>query len=223
MPEAQRRLAELQSRASRGRSGRGRLGPRPAGPVRGRRGRARRPTRRRASCERSCGSTYATPPSSPSLAATADAHLRLWSELLRRAPEPQVAEAAVVTAFCAWQAGHGALGVVRARPVPRRGSRASPRGLPRRVPEPGRPAHGVGGGGLRVRRRVRQRLTSAWPQSRALGRAPLRTLGCAHGRRRRSPGVLPSRPHALPREGAPLPRRVRADAHARTGSTPTTR
>ncbi len=40
---------------------------------------------------------------------TVEAHLRLWSELLRRAPEPQVAEAAVVTAFCAWQAGHGAL------------------------------------------------------------------------------------------------------------------
>lgn len=40
---------------------------------------------------------------------TAEAHLRIWSELLRRAPEPQVAEAAVVTAFCAWQAGHGAL------------------------------------------------------------------------------------------------------------------
>jgi hypothetical protein len=40
---------------------------------------------------------------------TADAHLRLWSGLLRRAPEPQVVEAAVVTAFCAWQAGHGAL------------------------------------------------------------------------------------------------------------------
>lgn len=40
---------------------------------------------------------------------TVDAHLRIWSGLLRRAPEPQAAEVAVVTAFCAWQAGHGAL------------------------------------------------------------------------------------------------------------------
>jgi hypothetical protein len=41
--------------------------------------------------------------------ATAHDHLRVWSVLLRRAPQPQVAEAAVITAFCAWQAGHGAL------------------------------------------------------------------------------------------------------------------
>lgn len=40
---------------------------------------------------------------------TVEGHVRIWSELLRRAPEPQVAEAAVITAFCAWQAGHGAL------------------------------------------------------------------------------------------------------------------
>ncbi len=36
-------------------------------------------------------------------------HLRVWSGLLRRAPEAQVPETAVVTAFCAWQSGHGAL------------------------------------------------------------------------------------------------------------------
>ncbi|MGA8248895.1 MAG: DUF4192 family protein, partial [Nocardioides sp.] len=41
--------------------------------------------------------------------ATVEAYLRTWSRLLRRAPEPQVPEAAVITAFCAWQAGHGAL------------------------------------------------------------------------------------------------------------------
>lgn len=40
---------------------------------------------------------------------TVDVHLRLWSALLRRAPDPWVAEAAAITAFCAWQAGHGAL------------------------------------------------------------------------------------------------------------------
>ena len=40
---------------------------------------------------------------------TARAHLRVWSALLRGAPDPQAAEVAVVTAFCAWQSGHGAL------------------------------------------------------------------------------------------------------------------
>jgi hypothetical protein len=36
-------------------------------------------------------------------------HLRIWSELLRRAPTDQVPVAAVLTAFAAWQSGHGAL------------------------------------------------------------------------------------------------------------------
>lgn len=36
-------------------------------------------------------------------------HLRVWSALLRGAPDPQVPDVAAVTAFCAWQAGHGAL------------------------------------------------------------------------------------------------------------------
>ncbi|MBO0847326.1 MAG: DUF4192 domain-containing protein [Nocardioides sp.] len=36
-------------------------------------------------------------------------HLRVWSELLRRAPDPQVPDVAAVTAFCAWQSGDGAL------------------------------------------------------------------------------------------------------------------
>jgi hypothetical protein len=40
---------------------------------------------------------------------TARDHLRVWSGLLRRAPVDQVAVAAVLTAFAAWQAGHGAL------------------------------------------------------------------------------------------------------------------
>ena len=40
---------------------------------------------------------------------TARAHLRVWSALLRGAPDPQAAEVAVVTAFCAWQSGNGAL------------------------------------------------------------------------------------------------------------------
>jgi hypothetical protein len=39
----------------------------------------------------------------------ADAHLQLWAGLLRRAPTAQVPEAAALTAFCAWQAGNGAL------------------------------------------------------------------------------------------------------------------
>ncbi len=39
----------------------------------------------------------------------AGAHLQVWVDLLRRAPEEQVPDAAAVTAFCAWQAGHGAL------------------------------------------------------------------------------------------------------------------
>jgi hypothetical protein len=36
-------------------------------------------------------------------------HLQVWADLLRRAPEAQVPDTAAVTAFCAWQAGHGAL------------------------------------------------------------------------------------------------------------------
>jgi hypothetical protein len=35
--------------------------------------------------------------------------LQVWAHLLRRAPAEQVADTAAVTAFCAWQAGHGAL------------------------------------------------------------------------------------------------------------------
>jgi hypothetical protein len=37
------------------------------------------------------------------------AHLRVWSALLRGAPDPQVPDTAAVAAFCAWQAGDGAL------------------------------------------------------------------------------------------------------------------
>ena len=40
---------------------------------------------------------------------TAAAHLRVWADLLRRAPDAQVPDTAALTAFCAWQAGHGAL------------------------------------------------------------------------------------------------------------------
>jgi len=40
---------------------------------------------------------------------TAPEHVRLWAAVLRSAPERDVAEAAAVTAFCAWQAGDGAL------------------------------------------------------------------------------------------------------------------
>jgi hypothetical protein len=40
---------------------------------------------------------------------TARDHLRVWSSLLRRAPRDQVPVAAALTAFAAWQAGHGAL------------------------------------------------------------------------------------------------------------------
>jgi hypothetical protein len=36
-------------------------------------------------------------------------HLRVWTAVLRSAPQRHVAEAAAVTAFCAWQAGDGAL------------------------------------------------------------------------------------------------------------------
>jgi hypothetical protein len=36
-------------------------------------------------------------------------HLRIWSALVRRAPVDQVPAAAVLTAFAAWQSGHGAL------------------------------------------------------------------------------------------------------------------
>jgi hypothetical protein len=35
--------------------------------------------------------------------------LRVWSALLRGAPDQQVPDTAAVTAFCAWQAGDGAL------------------------------------------------------------------------------------------------------------------
>ena len=40
---------------------------------------------------------------------TAAEHLRVWSHLLRCAPDAQVPDVAAVTAFCAWQAGDGAL------------------------------------------------------------------------------------------------------------------
>jgi hypothetical protein len=40
---------------------------------------------------------------------TVDDHLRVWTALLRGAPDAQVPDVAAVTAFCAWQAGHGAL------------------------------------------------------------------------------------------------------------------
>ena len=40
---------------------------------------------------------------------SAPAHLEVWADLLRRAPEPQVPDTAAVVAFCAWQAGDGAL------------------------------------------------------------------------------------------------------------------
>jgi Domain of unknown function (DUF4192) len=36
-------------------------------------------------------------------------HLRVWSALLRGAPDAQVPDTAAVAAFCAWQAGDGAL------------------------------------------------------------------------------------------------------------------
>jgi hypothetical protein len=40
---------------------------------------------------------------------TSRQHLRIWSGLLRRAPSEHVPDAAVLTAFAAWQSGHGAL------------------------------------------------------------------------------------------------------------------
>jgi hypothetical protein len=41
--------------------------------------------------------------------ATSPDHLRVWSALLRGAPDEQVPDTAAVTAFCAWLSGHGAL------------------------------------------------------------------------------------------------------------------
>jgi len=40
---------------------------------------------------------------------TAEAHTRLWSDLVRRAPEHLVAPAAAVLGFAAWLSGNGAL------------------------------------------------------------------------------------------------------------------
>jgi hypothetical protein len=40
---------------------------------------------------------------------TASEHLRVWSALLRGAPDAQVPDTAALVAFCAWQTGHGAL------------------------------------------------------------------------------------------------------------------
>lgn len=42
--------------------------------------------------------------------ATAPAHIRLWTDVVRRAPESHVADPAALLAFSAWLAGHGALG-----------------------------------------------------------------------------------------------------------------
>lgn len=41
--------------------------------------------------------------------ARAPEHVRVWSALLRGAPDPQVPDTAAVTAFCAWLSGDGAL------------------------------------------------------------------------------------------------------------------
>ena len=40
---------------------------------------------------------------------TVQDHLRVWSALLRGAPDVAVPDVAALTAFCAWQSGHGAL------------------------------------------------------------------------------------------------------------------
>lgn len=40
---------------------------------------------------------------------SAHLHLRVWTALLRRAPDSLTPEVAAIVAFCAWQAGHGAL------------------------------------------------------------------------------------------------------------------
>jgi hypothetical protein len=40
---------------------------------------------------------------------TAEAHARLWSDLVRRAPEGLVAPAAAALGFAAWMSGNGAL------------------------------------------------------------------------------------------------------------------
>jgi hypothetical protein len=40
---------------------------------------------------------------------TARAHLELWSDLLRRAPDAHVGDVAALAAYCAWRAGRGAL------------------------------------------------------------------------------------------------------------------
>ncbi len=69
-------------------------------------------------------------------------------------------------------------------------------------------------------RRWRPRRSGSWT---TLAAGPHRALGSDHGRRGRRTGVLPGRPHAAPREGAPLPRRVRPDAARGARSTPTTR
>ena len=83
--------------------------PRP-GRAMGRLGRRARRRRRRARTPgRSPGSTSAMPRSTRSPATPPGRHLRVWSALLRGAPDPQAAEVAVVTAFCAWQSGNGAL------------------------------------------------------------------------------------------------------------------
>jgi hypothetical protein len=59
-----------------------------------------------------CGVTRADARDAALYAVTRDTvedHLRVWSALLRGAPDPQVPDVAAVTAFCAWQSGHGAL------------------------------------------------------------------------------------------------------------------
>ncbi|VXB37293.1 hypothetical protein NOCARDAX2BIS_210176 [Nocardioides sp. AX2bis] len=104
-------------------------------------------------------------------------------------------------------------GVVRDRR--RRGGRSHPhadraggahahRGGPSRFLRPGRGA--VRGHRRPARRRPVGRLR------RVSARRAVPGLGSGHGRRGRRTGVHPGRPHAAPREGAPLPGRVRPDA-----------
>ncbi len=159
-----------------------------------------------AAARRLVGRRVRAPPVRLMTRTAAPAHVGFWTDVVRRAPDDLLATPAALLGFAAWLAGHGALAWCA---VDRCRRSAGPRAWPACWPgcSPRRCRPGVGGAGRGGRSGTIPRVGSTrWRP------APPRDLGCGHGRRGRGTGVLAGRPHPAPREGPPLPRRVRADA-----------
>ena len=117
-----------------------------------------------------------------------------------------------VLGLAAWQAGQGALAWCAVDRCRRRRPRLPDGPAGRRPAEQAMPPSVVGRSGAACALGLTSRRHPA-----------IQILVSRHGRRGRRTGVHPRRPHPAPREGAALPRRVRADAAGGAPSTPTTR